>query len=68
MNNDLISNWHSEDINQEDFNPYLNPKLAQKRCSHKWQDNTSALYTDIFGNCICAICKKKIGGDSVWKI
>lgn len=67
MQNDLMSNWHDENSYNEDFNPYLNPKYAQKRCSHQWQDKTSALYTDGRGDCICAICKKRMGGGSIWK-
>jgi hypothetical protein len=43
---------------QEESNPYNNPKRAQQKCKHVWSNGTDAIYFGNNGKRVCAICKK----------
>ena len=61
---DLMDNWHSNNQRAKvTRSPYDSKRMAQKHCSHKWDDGSSAIIHDASGRSMCAICKKRIGGE-----
>ncbi len=54
-----INSRHSFDDTKENINPYKNKKLAQKKCTHMWANDTDAIYIGPKGRRKCAICGKE---------